>query len=225
MNSLSEINGLEWIRLHYAYPAGYPDEILPIIKEKSNICNYIDIPIQHINNRILSLMQRAHSSTETIKLLEKIRKELPDAAIRTTLIVGFPGETDAEFEELVNFVREFKFERLGVFAYSPEEGTKAYKLEDNVPEEVKQQRLETIMSVQQEVSLSVNEKRIGKVYKTIIDRKEGEYFIGRTEFDSPEIDNEVLINANGQELSIGKFYLILISKADYFDLFGTLSQI
>ena len=224
LSSLSDIRGLEWIRLHYAYPAGFPEEILPLIKDRPNICNYIDIPIQHINNRILSLMQRAHSADETRKLLKKIRTQLPDAAIRTTLIVGFPGETDAEFEELLNFIKEFKFERLGVFTYSPEEGTKAYKLDDNIPEEIKQQRLNAIMDIQQSISLSLNETRLGKIYKTIIDRREGDYFIGRTEFDSPEIDNEVLIEAQGADLSIGKFYPVLVSKADYFDVFGTLSQ-
>lgn len=225
LESLTGIKGVEWIRLHYAYPAGFPIEILDVIKNRSNICNYIDMPIQHINNRILSLMQRGHTKEGTINLLDKIRIKLPEAALRTTLIVGFPGETDEEFNELVDFVREYKFDRLGVFTYSPEEGTKAFKLPDNVPEDVKQARLEQIMSVQQEVSLEKNTNRIGKVFKTMIDRKEGEYYIGRTEFDSPEVDNEMIIDPEGKELQIGKFYPVMVSKADFFDLFGKVSQI
>ena len=225
LNSLSEIGGLEWIRLHYTYPAGFPEDILQIIKDKPNICNYIDIPVQHINDRILSLMHRGHSKDETIKLLDKIRKELPGAALRTTLIVGYPGETQKEFEELLSFVNEFEFERLGVFAYSPEEGTKAYELADNVPEKVKNERVEELMNVQQSVSLKLNKKRIGKIYKTLIDRKEGQYYIGRTEFDSPEIDNEVLISSPKDDLIIGKFYNIKVSNADYFDIFGEVSQL
>jgi len=225
LESIAGIKGIEWIRLHYAYPAGFPIEILDVIKKRSNICNYIDMPIQHINNRILSLMQRGHTKEGTINLLDKIRTNLPEAALRTTLIVGFPGETDEEFNELVDFVREYKFDRLGVFTYSPEEGTKAFKLPDNVPEEVKQTRLEQIMSVQQEVSLEKNTNRIGKVFNTMIDRKEGEYYIGRTEFDSPEVDNEMIIDPEGKELQIGKFYPVMVSKADFFDLFGKVSQI
>ncbi len=224
LNSLSGINGLEWIRLHYTYPAGFPEEIIPIIKENSNICNYIDMPIQHINNRILSLMQRGHTSEGTINLLRKIKNELPDVALRTTFIVGFPGETDEEFNELVKFVQEFEFDRVGVFTYSPEEGTTAFKLEDSVPEEVKQQRLEKLMEVQQSISLKLNTKKIGKTLKTIIDRKEGGYFIGRTEFDSPEVDNEVIIDASENKLQIGQFYPILINRVEDFDLYGTVSH-
>ncbi len=224
LESLSGFSALEWIRLHYAYPSGFPLEILPIIKDSSNICNYIDMPVQHINNRILSLMQRGHTKEGTIQLLEKIKKELPEAALRTTLIVGFPGETDNDFRELVDFVRNFKFDRLGVFTYSHEEGTTAYKLEDNIPEKVKQERLEELMNIQQSISLDLNSGKIGKTFKTVIDRKENEYFIGRTEFDSPEVDNEVLITGNEQELEIGKFYPVTIEKADYFDLYGVLSK-
>lgn len=225
LESISGIKGIEWIRLHYAYPAGFPIEVLNVIKEKQNICNYIDMPIQHINNRILSLMQRGHTKEGTTNLLNKIRDVLPEAALRTTLIVGFPGETEEEFNELADFVREYKFDRLGVFTYSPEEGTKAYKLPDNVPEEVKQTRLETIMAIQQEVSLEKNTARIGKVFKTMIDRKEGEYYIGRTEYDSPEVDNEMIIDPAGKDLKIGQFYPVKVSKADFFDLFGKISQI
>ncbi len=224
LQSIASIKDVEWIRLHYAYPAGFPLKVLNVIKEGPNICNYIDMPIQHINNRILSLMQRGHTKEGTIILFNKIKKILPEASIRTTLIVGFPGETDEEFEELADFVREYKFDRLGVFAYSPEEGTKAYKLPDNVPDNVKQARLEKIMAIQQEVSLEKNKKRVGKVLKTIIDRKEGKYYIGRTEFDSPEVDNEMIIDPKGEELAIGKFYPVRVSKADFFDLFGKISQ-
>ena len=225
LQSLSGIKGIEWIRLHYAYPAGFPIEVLDVIKEKSNICNYIDMPIQHINNRILSLMQRGHTKEGTTNLLNTIRSVLPEAALRTTLIVGFPGETEEEFNELAEFVQEYKFDRLGVFTYSPEEGTKAYKLPDNVPEDVKQARLEKIMAIQQEVSLEKNNSRVGKVFKTMIDRKEGDYYIGRTEYDSPEVDNEMIIESEGKELRIGQFYPVKVSKADFFDLFGKVSQI
>lgn len=225
VNDLSEIRGLEWIRLHYAYPAGFPEGLLDVINKRPNICNYIDMPIQHINNRILSLMQRGHNKEQTIRLLEKIRTTIPDIALRTTLIVGYPGETDAEFEELLNFIRDFKFDRLGVFSYSHEEGTTAFKLKDNVPSKVKQERLELLMSAQQDVSLELNKNKIGKNFKTIIDRKEAEFYIGRTAFDSPEIDNEVLIPIDNGNLIPGKFYTVTIQKADFFDLYGIVSQI
>ncbi len=223
LNSLSGINGIEWIRLHYAYPAGFPLNILDLIKSNPNICKYIDIPIQHINNRMLSLMQRAHNREETIKLLSKIRQEIPDITIRTTLIVGFPGETDEEYNELLDFVKTFEFDRLGVFTYSHEEGTTAYKLPDNVPEKVKRQRMEKLMEVQQKISYNRNQQKIGKIYKTLIDKKEGEFYAGRTESDSPEIDNEVLISADGVQLETGKFYPVKITKASDFDLYGELS--
>ncbi|MCD4696698.1 MAG: 30S ribosomal protein S12 methylthiotransferase RimO [Bacteroidales bacterium] len=221
LNSLSEIHGLEWIRLHYAYPAGFPEDLLALIKSKENICNYIDIPVQHINNRILSLMQRGHTKEGTLNLLEKIRKQLPETAIRSTLIVGFPGETDEEFNELLDFVKDFKFNRLGVFTYSHEEGTTAFGLKDTVPEQVKQARLEQIMEIQQSISYNCNSEFVGKTLKTIIDRRENEYFVGRTEFDSPEVDNEVLIKSPVSDIKIGNFYPVKIEKADDFDLFGT----
>lgn len=223
LEALAGIKAIEWIRLHYTYPAGFPLGILPLIKEHSNICNYIDMPIQHINNRILSLMQRGHTREGTWQLLEKIRKDLPGVALRTTLIVGFPGETDEEFRELVEFVRNFKFERLGVFTYSHEEGTTAFKLKDSVPEKIKQQRLEELMNVQQEISYELNREKVGKTFKTIIDRKEGDHYIGRTEFDSPEVDNEVIIPAGNGHLMQGQFYPVFIEKADYFDLYGRFS--
>jgi ribosomal protein S12 methylthiotransferase len=184
----------------------------------------MDMPVQHINNRILSLMQRGHTREGTWQLLEKIRKELPDAALRTTLIVGFPGETDEEFRELVDFVKNFRFERLGVFTYSHEEGTTAFRLKDTVPEKVKQQRLEELMQVQQDISYQLNREKVGKTFKTIIDRKEGEFYIGRTEFDSPEVDNEVVIASGQNKIKPGEFYPVYIEKADYFDLFGKISH-
>jgi len=220
LESLSGIHGLEWIRLHYTYPASFPEEIIPLIKSKSNICNYIDMPIQHINNRILSLMQRGHTTEGTIALLKKIRTEMPEAAIRTTFIVGFPGETEEEFNELLDFVKEFEFDRVGVFTYSPEEGTTAFKLEDNIPEEVKQKRMEKLMEVQQSISYNLNNRKVGKILKTIIDRKEGDYYIGRTEFDSPEVDNEVIIEATHLKLQIGRFYNLKIQRVEDFDLYG-----
>ena len=224
LQSLASIKGVEWIRLHYAYPAGFPLEALNLIKESPNICNYIDLPVQHINNRILSMMQRGHTKKGTVNLLNRIKGILPDVVLRTTLIVGFPGETDKEFNELADFVKEYKFDRLGVFAYSPEEGTKAYDMPDNIPDNIKHARLEKIMAIQQDISLEKNRNRVGRVFKTLIDRKEGEYYIGRTEFDSPEVDNEMIIDPEGKELSIGEFYPVRVSKADFFDLFGKISQ-
>lgn len=224
LENLSEVKGIEWIRLHYAYPAGFPEDAIKVIRQKSNICKYIDMPVQHINNRILALMQRGHSREQTIQLLQKIRQEIPGVALRTTIIVGFPGETQEEFNELLDFISIYKFDRLGVFMYSPEEGTKAYKLPDNVPDDVKKERMEKIMDVQQSISLKLNIGKVDKVFQSIIDRQEGEYYIGRTEFDSPEIDNEVLISSNNKDLLIGSFYPVKVSKADYFDLFGTVSQ-
>ncbi|MCB2220035.1 MAG: 30S ribosomal protein S12 methylthiotransferase RimO [Bacteroidetes bacterium] len=225
LQSLSEIQGLKWIRLHYAYPAGFPMEILPIISENPKVCNYIDMPIQHINNRILSLMQRGHSREGTLKLLHDIRLAIPNVTLRTTLIVGFPGETDEEFRELLQFVKDFKFDRVGVFSYSHEEGTTAFRLQDNVPESIKQQRLEEIMEAQQEISLKLNQSRVGEVYNVIIDRRENDYYIGRTEADSPEVDNEVLIDSPASDIQIGGFYPVHIYKADYFDLYGHISQL
>jgi ribosomal protein S12 methylthiotransferase len=222
--SLSDIDELEWIRLHYVYPAGFPLEILPIIRDNPKICNYIDIPIQHINSRILGLMQRGHTREGTIELLHKIRETIPGVALRTTLIVGFPGETDNDFNELLQFVRDFKFDRLGVFAYSHEEGTTAFKLPDNVPDNLKQQRLSEIMNAQQSVSFELNQQKVGKVFKTIIDRQENGFYIGRTEYDSPEVDNEVLIESTVSDIQIGEFYPVEILKTDFFDLFGTISQ-
>jgi ribosomal protein S12 methylthiotransferase len=224
VENLADIQGIEWIRLHYTYPAGFPEDLFRVIREKPNVCNYLDIPIQHINNRILSLMQRGHSKEQTIHLLEKIRKEIPNIALRTTLITGYPGESDEEFQELLDFIKEFRFDRLGVFAYSHEEGTTAFKLNDNIAAEVKKERVEQIMNAQQEISYELNQLHLGQTLKTIIDRKEDGFYIGRTEFDSPEIDNEVLITSNSSELVIGNYYPVSIQKTDFFDLFGTVSH-
>jgi ribosomal protein S12 methylthiotransferase len=224
LEKLSSIEDIKWIRLHYAYPSGFPEDAIEVIRQNPNICKYIDMPIQHVNNRILALMQRGYSTSYTVNLLEKLRKEIPDVALRTTIIVGFPGETDVEFNELLSFVKDFKFDRLGVFMYSPEDGTKAFKLKDNVPLKVKKERMERIMDIQQSNSLILNQNKIGKVLETIIDRKEGDYYIGRTQHDSPEIDNEVLISSSDNDLVIGSFYPVKVSKAEYFDLFGSVSQ-
>ena len=220
VNAISQVEGIEWIRLHYTYPAGFPMDLIDEIKNNKKVCNYMDIPLQHINNRILKSMKRAHDSETTIKLVEKYRNVLPEASLRTTLIVGYPGETDEEFEELFNFVAKHKFDRLGVFQYSPEEDTAAFELEDDVPEQTKQDRADRLMMLQQDLSLEKNNSRVGQTLKVLIDRYEKPYLIGRTEFDSPEVDNEVLIEAEEDEYNLGEFYNVEITKADFFDLYG-----
>ena len=220
IEELSQINGIEWIKLHYAYPANFPFEILPVIREKSNIAKYLDIALQHCSDNILSLMRRNVTKEGTIKLLNRIREEVPGIHIRTTMLVGHPGETEADFEELKDFVREMRFERLGVFTYSHEEGTIAGELyEDNVPAEIKQARADEIMAIQQVIAAEINAAKIGQTMKVVIDRLEGDYFIGRTEFDSPEVDGEVLIPAT-TKVEIGKYYRARITSADDFDLYG-----
>lgn len=220
VSKLLEIQGFEWIRLHYLYPANFPVELIKVMKDNPRVCRYIDIPVQHISDKMLSLMKRSHSKDETIAVLNRLRTELPDAAIRTTLIVGHPGETQAEFDELRDFVRSFRFDRLGVFAYSHEEDTFSYKnYEDEIPEEVKQERASEIMAIQQEISAELNEQKKGKVFKVIIDRREGEFYAARTEFDSPEVDQEVLISAK-QKIIPGTFCQVRITDSSEFDLFG-----
>ena len=219
VEKLTAIKGIEWIRLHYAYPAGFPEELLQLMNDNSKVCKYLDIPLQHINDRILKSMKRGLGSEGTRKLVKTMKEKVSGVALRTTLIVGYPGETEEEFEELLAFVKESEFDRLGVFQYSAEEDTSAYSLEDDVPEKVKQERFERLMELQQDISLRLNKKREGKVFKTIIDREEGGYFVGRTEFDSPEVDNEVLISSD-KPLEIGKFYDVRIERADFFDLYG-----
>ncbi|MCX6234400.1 MAG: 30S ribosomal protein S12 methylthiotransferase RimO [Bacteroidetes bacterium] len=220
VDKLSQIAGIQWIRLHYTYPAGFPVELLDVMKKHDQICKYIDMPVQHISNRILTSMKRTISARETWNLLTLIRKTLPDAAIRTTLILGYPGETEKEFNELSSFIKDFRFDRLGVFTYSHEENTPAFKLIDDIPLEVKKKRADEIMQIQEVISLELNNNKIGKTFKIVIDRKEGDYFIGRTEYDSPEIDNEVLIKADSFKLTTGQFYPVRITDADSFDLFG-----
>ena len=219
VEKLAAIKGIEWIRLHYAYPAGFPEELLQLMNDNPKVCKYLDIPLQHINDRILKSMKRGLGSTGTRDLVKTMKEKVPGVALRTTLIVGYPGETEEEFEELLQFVKESEFDRLGVFQYSEEEDTSACDLEDDVPEEVKQDRFERLMELQQDISLALNKKREDKVFKTIIDRVEGAYFVGRTEFDSPEVDNEVLITTE-TPLEIGSFYNVLIDRADFFDLYG-----
>jgi ribosomal protein S12 methylthiotransferase len=220
LETISDIEGLEWIRLHYAYPSNFPLEILKVIGERKNICNYLDIPFQHIADPVLKRMRRQITKAETLELIRNIRERIPGIALRTTLLVGFPGETENDFEELKEFVAETKFDRVGVFTYSHEEGTSGFELKDDVSEEVKRQRASAIMEIQQEISSELNQQKIGKTFKVLIDRKEGNYFIGRTEFDSPEVDNEVLIPADKNYLRVGDFALIKITSAEEFDLLG-----
>lgn len=220
LKELVKVEGIEWIRLHYAFPTGFPLNVLEMIKNEPKICNYIDIPLQHINDTILKSMRRGTSHKKTTNLIAKFREIVPNMAIRTTLIVGYPGETQAQFEELKNWVKKMRFERLGVFAYSHEENTTAYELIDNVPEEVKQQRVSEIMELQSGISFELNQQKVGKTFQCIIDRKDGNYFIGRTEFDSPDVDNEVLIDATKYYVQVGKMANVQITSATDFDLYG-----
>ncbi len=216
---LSDIDGLEWVRLHYAYPANFPVEILKVIKERDNICNYLDMPLQHVSPEVLKKMRRGHTMGQIVDLMQKIKQEVPGIALRTTMMVGHPGEGEKEFEELKQFIQEVKFDRLGVFTYSEEENTfSARSFKDGIPDVVKELRKEEVMNIQAGISYDKNQQRIGNTYKTLIDRQEGNYFIGRTEYDSPEVDNEVIIEAD--RLKTGKFYNVLINKAEEFDLFG-----
>jgi ribosomal protein S12 methylthiotransferase len=220
LTALAKIDGIEWIRLHYAFPTGFPLDVLKVVKNEPKVCNYLDIPLQHINDDILKSMRRGTSHEKTTNLIAEFRKSVPDMAIRTTLIVGYPGETEAIYQELKNWVAEMRFERLGVFAYSHEENTHAASLKDNVPEKVKQKRVSEIMELQSQISFELNQEKVGKVFKCIIDRKDGNYFIGRTEFDSPDVDNEVLIDATENYVQVGKFANIKITSATEFDLYG-----
>lgn len=220
--ALSDVDGLDWIRLHYAYPTKFPTEILPVIRERNNICNYLDIPLQHASDPVLKRMRRQITRQETEDLLAQIRTEIPGIAIRTTMLVGFPGETEEDFQALCDFVEEQQFERLGAFTYSHEENTPGYELADDVPEAIKQERAATLMEIQQAVSWSKNQDKIGKTFKVLFDRKEGDYFIGRTESDSPEVDNEVLVPADQQFARLGDFAWVEITHAEEFDLYGNI---
>jgi ribosomal protein S12 methylthiotransferase len=220
LTELAKIDGIEWIRLHYAFPTGFPLDVLEVVKNEPKVCNYLDIPLQHINDDILKSMRRGTSHEKTTNLIAEFRKSVPDMVIRTTLIVGYPGETEAIFQELKEWVAAMRFERLGVFAYSHEENTHAASLKDNVLEKVKQKRVSDIMDLQSQISFELNQEKVGQVYKCIIDRKDGNYFIGRTEFDSPDVDNEVLIDATKNYVQVGKFVNIKITSATEFDLYG-----
>ena len=220
LEALVEVEGIEWIRLHYAFPTGFPMDVLEVMKREPKICNYIDIPLQHIADPILKSMRRGTTKAKTTKLLQDFREAVPGMAIRTTLIVGYPGETEEDFQTLKQWVKEMRFERLGCFTYSHEENTHAYSLEDNVSEEVKQERANEIMEIQSQISWELNQEKIGKTFRCIIDRKEGNYFVGRTEFDSPDVDNEVLIDATKHYVKIGDFTNIQITEASDYDLYG-----
>lgn len=220
LENLVKVEGIEWIRLHYAFPTGFPMDVLELMKREPKICNYIDIPLQHISDNILKSMRRGTTKEKTTKLLKDFRAAVPGITIRTTLIVGYPGETQEDFEIMRDWVQEMKFERLGCFTYSHEENTHAYLLEDNVPEEVKQARAAEIMDLQSQISWDLNQEKVGQTFKCIIDRKEGQYFIGRTEFDSPDVDNEVLIDASKFYVKTGDFINVKIIDATEFDLYG-----
>ena len=220
LTELSKVEGIEWIRLHYAFPTGFPHDVLDVIRDNEKVCNYIDIPLQHINDEILTSMKRGTSHAKTDKLLQDFRAKVPNIVIRTTLIVGYPGETEEKFQELKQWVQDTKFDRLGVFTYSHEENTAAFDLADDVPEEVKKARAEEIMDLQMHISWGLNQKKIGKTFKVLFDRKEGDYFIGRTEFDSPDVDNEVLVKADDTYIRMSDFANVKITKANHFDLYG-----
>ncbi len=224
LDALCEVEGIEWIRLHYAYPSKFPVEIFDVIARQPKVCNYLDIPLQHASNGVLERMRRQITREETTELIKVARKRAPGIAIRTTMLIGFPGETEEEFQELCDFVQEMEFERLGVFQYSHEENTSAYDLEDDVPAEVKAERASRLMEIQQEISYRKNEEKVNQTFKVLFDRKEGGYFVGRTEFDSPEVDNEVLVEAKNQFVRIGDFAEVKITDAAEFDLFGEVVQ-
>ena len=220
LENLAKVEGIEWIRLHYAFPTGFPMDVLDLMKREPKICNYIDIPLQHISDKILKSMKRGTTKEKTTKLLQEFRESVPGIAIRTTLIVGYPGETQEDFEILRDWVQEMKFERLGCFTYSHEENTGAYVLEDDVPQEVKQARAAEIMDLQSQISWDLNQEKIGQTFKCVIDRKEGQHFIGRTEFDSPDVDNEVLVDASKYYLKTGDFVNLKVTDATEFDLYA-----
>jgi len=221
LKQLSDIEGLDWIRLHYAFPAGFPMDVLDVMNERSNICNYLDMPLQHGSTKILQAMRRGTTREKTEELVQSIRDKVPGIALRTTLISGYPGETEADFQEMYDWVERSHFDRLGIFTYSHEDNTHAFEFNDDVPQKVKQERADIIMELQSGISYELNQLKIGQTFKTLIDRAEGNYFIGRTEFDSPEVDNEVLLNKSKDYVRIGDFVDVKIDSADHFDLFGT----
>ena len=220
LRALVKVEGIEWIRIHYAFPTGFPMDVLEVMKTEPKICNYLDIPLQHISDKILTSMKRGTTQEKTTKLLKKFREAVPEMAIRTTLIVGYPGETEEDFQKLKDFVKAMRFDRLGCFTYSHEENTTAYELTDDVPEEVKLQRANEIMELQSQISWELNQEKVGKTFRCLIDRKEGNYFVGRTEYDSPDVDNEVLIDAKKHYVKIGDFTDVKITEAADYDLYG-----
>ena len=221
LEQLCLVDGIDWIRLHYAYPSGFPMDVIQVMKENPKICNYLDIPLQHGSSRILKAMRRGINREKTVQLIAKIREQIPSIAIRTTLISGYPGETQEDFLEMYNWVKAMKFDRLGVFCYSHEENTYAFNFNDDVPDSIKKERAEKIMDLQASISYELNQQKIGKIFRVLIDRIEGDFFVGRTEYDSPEVDNEVFIKKNDSTyLPIGEFVDVKIQSADYFDLFG-----
>lgn len=221
LERLCAIEKLEWIRLHYAYPTDFPEEVIEVMAREKKICRYLDIPFQHISDNQLSAMKRRHTKAEAVALIAKLRTAIPDIALRTTLLVGYPGETEEDFSELMEFVKATKFDRLGVFAYSEEEGTySATRLKDDVPEEVKHDRVDRIMRLQERVSLENNAKRVGCSMRIIIDRKEGDFYIGRSEYDSPEVDQEIIVDSCGKRLYRGRFYNVVITDCEDYDLYA-----
>ena len=224
LRRLCRIDGIEWIRLHYAYPTGFPEEVIEVMAAEPKICKYLDIPFQHISDAQLTAMHRRHTKAEAMELIRRLRTAIPDLALRTTLLVGYPGETETDFAELTEFVREVRFERLGVFAYSEEEGTwSAKKLRDDVPEAVKQERVERIMALQNELSLENNRRRVGRTERVVIDSRQGDFYVGRTQYDSPEVDQEILIPVGGKRLLRGHFYDVTVTSAADYDLYGEVS--
>lgn len=225
LKRLSDVEGIDWIRLQYAYPSGFPLDIIEVMRERDNICNYLDMPLQHISDNMLKRMRRGINQKRTYELLHKIKDINPDIALRTTLLLGHPGETEEDFDELSRFVEAMRFDRLGVFKYSHEEGTHAYSMEDNVPDEIKEERANILMEMQQGISAELNQEKVGQTEKVLFDRKEGDYFIGRTAYDSPEVDNEVLVNAENQQyVRLGDFANVKITHASDFDLYGELAD-
>jgi len=224
LRHLSDVEGIEWIRLQYAYPSGFPMDILDVMNERSNVCNYLDMPLQHISDNMLKSMRRGITKQKTIDLVNDIRNKVPNIALRTTLICGYPGETQADFDELMEWVEQTRFDRLGCFTYSHEEKTHAHTLEDDVPQEEKEARVEQVMELQQGISYEINQEKVGQTFKVLVDRIEDDYFVGRTEYDSPEVDNEVLIAANQGYASVGRFVNVQIDRAEDFDLYGTIEQ-
>ncbi len=220
LKNLSDVEGIDWIRLHYAFPSGFPMDVFDVMNERKNICNYLDMPLQHITDNMLKSMRRGTTKQKTIDLVNQIRDKVPNIAIRTTLIAGYPGETKKDHEEILEWVEQTRFDRLGIFAYSHEENTHAHSLEDDVSAKTKQARCEAVMELQQGISFELNQNKIGKTFKVLFDKKEGDYFIGRTEFDSPEVDNEVLVKADSNYVRIGDFANVKITSAEDYDLFG-----